>query len=149
PSRLAGVRVTCLCAGATTAEALDAMLAGTDFRHLVVNGQILIEHEAPEAAVPPARAMPPLGWLDPPIVSRSSSSTMLGGGAPAARVGTITGRVYESASQRPLAGAQVFVGAAGLGVLSNADGRYILINVPDGAVTVTVQMIGFQSAEQT
>ena len=36
-----------------------------------------------------------------------------------------------------------------LGTLSNAAGRYLLLNVPVGQVTVRVELVGYRAAEQT
>ncbi len=63
--------------------------------------------------------------------------------------GTVTGSVIEQATTRPLPGAQVVIGNTGLGALTDARGRYQILNVPAGQQTVQVQIIGFGDASQT
>ena len=62
--------------------------------------------------------------------------------------GAVAGRVRDAASQRPLADAQVSIPGTGLGALSNAQGAFVIRNVPPGQVTVRVQILGFGSQEQ-
>jgi hypothetical protein len=59
--------------------------------------------------------------------------------------GTITGRVTEGRSLRPLPGAQVSIPGSGIGALANNEGRFLLVNVPVGAHDVKVEIIGFGS----
>ncbi|MEJ2539410.1 MAG: SusC/RagA family TonB-linked outer membrane protein [Gemmatimonadota bacterium] len=68
-------------------------------------------------------------------------------GASAQDTGSITGSVVDAASQRPLQDAQVSVPGTGRGTLTNAQGRYLLTNVPVGTVTVRVDLIGYGGAE--
>ena len=72
-------------------------------------------------------------------------------GAPglSAQTSTITGRVTETGTGEPLASAQVFIVELDLGALTQANGRYLLLNVPVGTHTVTVQRIGFREATAT
>src|SRR5688572_7523988 len=63
--------------------------------------------------------------------------------------GTITGRVVQSSTLRPLAGAQVSIPGSGIGALANNDGRFLLVNVPVGQRVVRVEIIGFGQQEQT
>lgn len=67
----------------------------------------------------------------------------------AAQQGAVTGRVTAAGNQQPVEGAQVFVAGTEIGGLTGADGRYRLEQVPEGQVTVRVQMIGYETAEQT
>ncbi len=62
-------------------------------------------------------------------------------------VGTIVGRVTNAQSGAPLSGAQISVGSAGMGGLSNAEGRFLFANVPAGQVTVRVQLIGYSTGQ--
>jgi TonB-dependent starch-binding outer membrane protein SusC len=62
--------------------------------------------------------------------------------------GTISGQVTD-ANRRPLANAQVFVVGTQLRALANADGRYTIANVPDGAHTVRAMLIGFAPQAKT
>jgi TonB-dependent starch-binding outer membrane protein SusC len=66
-----------------------------------------------------------------------------------AQTGSITGRVTDAGSGRPLLDAQVTVPGAGVGALSNANGMYVIRNVPVGQTTVRVDLIGYASAQQS
>ncbi len=55
--------------------------------------------------------------------------------------GTVTGRVLDQASQRPLQGASVMVG--GRTAQTQADGRYLITGVPAGRDTLRARMIGY------
>lgn len=69
--------------------------------------------------------------------------------AVAAQTGAVTGVVVDAASGRPLLDAQISVPGSGLGVLTNASGRYTIRNVPVGQVTVRVDLIGYSSGQST
>jgi TonB-linked SusC/RagA family outer membrane protein len=58
--------------------------------------------------------------------------------------GTVTGRVVDAASQRPVAGANVRVAGSPIGVQSDEEGRFTLRNVPQGARTIQATRIGYQ-----
>ena len=78
-------------------------------------------------------------------------SSLLGFIQPApvdAQVGQIVGQVVDAATLRPLAGVQVFIGGSGFGALTRADGRYLILNVPVGAHTVTAERIGMETETQ-
>src|SRR5688500_787358 len=57
----------------------------------------------------------------------------------------ITGRITEGQSGQPVAAVQVFIAGSGIGALSQANGRYLLLNVPPGTHTLTAERIGFGS----
>jgi TonB-dependent starch-binding outer membrane protein SusC len=63
--------------------------------------------------------------------------------------GSITGQVVDQATQRPLQGAQVSVAGTNLGTITNAQGRFLIPNVPTGTREVRVSLIGYQAAPQT
>ena len=63
-------------------------------------------------------------------------------------VGSLTGLVTDAGSGRPLSAAQVFIDGTGLGGLTNASGRYLIINVPAGTHTLRVELIGYTAAAQ-
>jgi TonB-dependent SusC/RagA subfamily outer membrane receptor len=71
------------------------------------------------------------------------------GGLEAQETGTITGRVIDAQSMQPLASAQVAIPGLGIGVLTQQNGRFILLNVPAGTQTVTVQRIGYRTLSET
>jgi len=62
----------------------------------------------------------------------------------AQETGTITGRVTDAVTAQPLASAQVTIPELQIGVLTQQNGRFILLNVPAGTHTVTVQRIGYR-----
>ena len=74
---------------------------------------------------------------------------VLAGQAAAQQVGTITGTVIDSGTQQPIAGAQVYLPGSRLGALSNAQGRFLIVNVPVGSHEVRAELIGRTTASQT
>jgi TonB-dependent SusC/RagA subfamily outer membrane receptor len=78
-----------------------------------------------------------------------AAALLLGAAAPLfAQAGTISGRVTDAASQRPLAGAQVQVTGATRSAVTNADGDYTL-TVGPGSVTVRASTLGYSSQSRT
>ena len=80
----------------------------------------------------------------------SASSRVIAQGASA----QIEGRVYDGATNRPIEGAQVYVGTRGIGAVTNAQGMYRIPPVPLAAaarmnVDVKVRMLGFNQASKT
>ena len=55
--------------------------------------------------------------------------------------GTIRGRVTDSTTQQPLSGATITVGNRG--VLTQADGHYLITGVPSGTDSVRARMLGY------
>jgi len=72
-------------------------------------------------------------------------------GAPglSAQGGTITGRVTDSGTGEPISSAQIFIAELDLGALTQANGNYLLLNVPAGTRTLAVQRIGFRESTAT
>ena len=68
--------------------------------------------------------------------------------ASAQETGRITGQVTSAQNMRPLDGAQVSIEGTGIGGLANAQGRFLLLNVPAGSYSVRVTMIGYGTARQ-
>lgn len=66
----------------------------------------------------------------------------------AQETGIIQGTVTDAETARPVAGAQVQVVGTGLGATTNANGDFLLRNVPPGERTVRVTFIGYQTAEE-
>jgi TonB-dependent SusC/RagA subfamily outer membrane receptor len=86
------------------------------------------------------------------FVSAAVAGAALLGAAPgliAQGTGTIQGEVREAGSNRPLGTVQVFAPESGRGTLTNASGRFILLNVPPGQVRVEVRGVGYAPANQT
>ncbi|MEP6491673.1 MAG: SusC/RagA family TonB-linked outer membrane protein [bacterium] len=69
------------------------------------------------------------------------------GQQPTGAVGTVVGQVLIVESRAPLQGAQVTVLGTTLRASANAEGRYVIRNVPAGSQTVRVQMLGFAPNE--
>jgi TonB-linked SusC/RagA family outer membrane protein len=65
-----------------------------------------------------------------------------------AQTGSIAGRVIDAQSGQTIPAAQVFIADLDLGVLSQQNGSYILLNVPAGQRSVTVQRIGYATLAQ-
>ena len=63
--------------------------------------------------------------------------------------GSITGQVIDATTSRPLVGAQIYIPGTGIGGLSNAEGRYLLTNVPPGEHVVRVELLGYGRSDQT
>lgn len=68
--------------------------------------------------------------------------------AQAGGTGTIVGTVIDGTTAQPLAGATVNVEGTSVSSLTEANGRFILVNVPAGARAVQVRMIGFGAQSQ-
>lgn len=64
------------------------------------------------------------------------------------RTGRVTGVVTDANNQRPIPGVNVVLAGTGRGVLSGENGRYLLMNVPEGTYTVQAISIGYQTREQ-
>ena len=63
----------------------------------------------------------------------------------AAKTGKITGQIMDQGSNEPLAGANIVLQGTGMGAAADLDGFFIILNVPPGAYTVEVSMIGYAS----
>ena len=66
-----------------------------------------------------------------------------------ATTGTITGIITDEVSEQPIEGAQVSVVGETVGTLTNADGRYVLLNVPAGEHEIRVVLPGFAQQSHT
>jgi hypothetical protein len=73
----------------------------------------------------------------------------LAGALSAQTQGKIEGRVFDAATNQPLAGAQVVVVGTGYGNITNSDGYYFINNVPAGVHDIRAQYIGYQTATVT
>jgi TonB-linked SusC/RagA family outer membrane protein len=59
--------------------------------------------------------------------------------------GNIVGTVRDAENGQPLESVQVFIQGTGVGALTNAAGRFLLVNVPFGEVTVRAELVGFRA----
>jgi len=71
------------------------------------------------------------------------SALSVGSLAAQQNTGRIIGRVVDAASAQPLAGVQVVVNDGVVGTLSDLNGRFVLVDVPAGTVSVTAQSLGY------
>ncbi|MGH7127855.1 MAG: carboxypeptidase-like regulatory domain-containing protein, partial [Planctomycetaceae bacterium] len=62
--------------------------------------------------------------------------------------GSVRGRVTQAGAVRPLVDVQVYVPGTGRGVLTDAEGNFLIENVPAGEHVVRAELIGFEAAEQ-
>ena len=76
-------------------------------------------------------------------------SSLVGAPGLSAQAGTVTGRVTDTGNGEPIVSAQIFIIDLNLGVLTQANGNYLLLNVPAGTHTLTVQRLGFREATAT
>jgi TonB-dependent SusC/RagA subfamily outer membrane receptor len=88
-----------------------------------------------------------------PCAFRSLLAALLIGAVPtgtleAQETGTVTGRVTDARSLGPVSAAQVYISELSIGVASRDDGRFILVGVPAGTHTVTVQRLGYRATTQ-
>ena len=65
-----------------------------------------------------------------------------------ATTGTVRGIITDSISQRPVVGARVAVEGTALGAVTNADGAYMLANVPTGSQGLRATSIGYSATRQ-
>jgi TonB-dependent SusC/RagA subfamily outer membrane receptor len=65
-----------------------------------------------------------------------------------AQTGSIVGRVTDEQTGQLIAAAQVFIADLDLGTLTQQNGGYLLLNVPPGEHTVTVERIGYRAGSQ-
>ena len=60
--------------------------------------------------------------------------------------GQVVGQVVDQATLRPLGEVQVYIPGTGLGALTRADGRFLILNVPVGTHSITAERIGLRSS---
>ncbi len=85
------------------------------------------------------------------LLASAAALWVAGMPAPAAAqaTGTLTGTVVDATSGRSLESAQVYISALNQGALTNAQGRFIMLNqVPAGTHEVSVELIGYTSVTQ-
>ena len=71
------------------------------------------------------------------------------GASAQATSGTLTGRVTDAGSMRPLEAVAVAIEGTSFGVLTNASGGYIILSVPPGEYTVRATRVGYREGEAT
>ncbi|MFW6078456.1 MAG: TonB-dependent receptor plug domain-containing protein, partial [Gemmatimonadota bacterium] len=90
-------------------------------------------------------------WTRAALVAALAALPLLPATAPvqAQETGRITGLVTVVNTDRPLAGAQVFIPGTAFGTITSSEGRYLLPNVPVGTHTVSVRLVGYAEVERT
>src|SRR5690606_15698935 len=102
--------------------------------------------------IPPTGVYPMTLRRQASILSVCAAIALTPSAAPLAaqqQTGRIQGTVTDAATQRPLAGVQISVQGTGIGLITNDQGRYLLLNVPAGQHVVRATTIGYGSAQQT
>ncbi len=82
-------------------------------------------------------------WVVPPAILLLALAAP--GVLQAQTTGTVTGQITDAQSGAPLGQVQVYLEGAGLGSLSNAQGRFTLANVPAGNYTIRAERLGYQA----
>lgn len=92
-----------------------------------------------------------IGWLSrfPHLLASAALFAALSADpASGQSTGTIDGTVVDAADGQPIAAAQVFIEALGLGVVTDADGRYSIPDVPAGSHELSAQIVGYLTATE-
>ncbi len=149
PSLLPGEHlVNCDCEAITVREALDRLLAGTGLRYTLLGKQVIVE-QGPHLEQMKVQ----LAAVDLiPTTPRTLEGGVNGGVVrmlPQQEPGNIQGSVVDVTNQRPLQNAQVFLPGLERGVLTDARGRFLLLNIPAGEHQIRVDLIGYAAAERT
>jgi len=152
PNFIPALEVGCDCTTMSLREALSQLLRGTDLGYTSVGPQIVV---APlETRSGPTLQPPPDAGLlaSSSVLPRPHRPSLAVYSTPArSRLvleGSITGRVVDAGTLQPLAAAQVYIPDLGIGVLTGADGRYLLSEVPDGVHSVRAERLGYRSVDQ-
>ena len=67
----------------------------------------------------------------------------------AGTTGKISGKVVDSKTNEPIPFATVVVAGTSLGASSDAEGKYVILNVPPGTYSITAGSIGYQGQKYT
>lgn len=84
------------------------------------------------------------GWWGVTVAVLVLWAAVVAGPACAGTTGKISGRVLDPGKQ-PLAGANIAIPAARTGAVSDADGRFTILNLPPGEYEVRVSLIGYRN----
>ena len=68
--------------------------------------------------------------------------------AVAGTTGKITGIIVDKKTHEPLAGANVQIEGSSLGAASDADGYFVIVNVPVGTYVVSASMLGYRTVRK-
>ena len=88
-------------------------------------------------------------WSKTICLAVGASLLLLAHAAPvtAQERGIVTGVVMDAGSDQTLESAQVFIPSLALGALTNAQGRFLMMNVPVGTHTIRVELIGYTAQD--
>jgi TonB-linked SusC/RagA family outer membrane protein len=145
-------RVTCHCTTVTVGQALDTILAGTNFTYAELGRRVIIQ---------PARSQ----GLDDDVLlhavtladrSPTTGPTLIGDvGAVGVReagqevAGKVSGTVTDAATGFPLPNVQVGIRSIGVGAMTNDQGEYTIENVPAGSYTIVARIIGYREMQRS
>ena len=76
------------------------------------------------------------------LILTAGAATLLAG-----TTGKIAGRVMDATTGDPLIGANVVIKGTPLGASSDLNGNFVVLNIPPGAYTVTVSIIGYRTVQ--
>jgi TonB-linked SusC/RagA family outer membrane protein len=82
------------------------------------------------------------------LASMAGLLALFGAGATpvaAQQAGTVQGLILDQASNRPLPGAEVHIQGTELRMITNEQGRYLIMNVPAGTHTLRVELLGYNT----
>lgn len=65
----------------------------------------------------------------------------------AAQTGTVTGAITDASNGAGIQSVQVYLVDTGLGTLSNASGRFLILNVPAGSYTLRAERLGYATQD--
>lgn len=65
----------------------------------------------------------------------------------AAQTGTVTGTITDASNGAGIQSVQVYLVDTGLGTLSNANGRFLILNVPAGSYTLRAERLGYSTQD--
>jgi TonB-linked SusC/RagA family outer membrane protein len=82
------------------------------------------------------------------LAAATVAALLVPGDGLAQQVGTVTGTVINAGTGQPVPSVQVHIPALQMGVLTSAQGRFTLANVPVGRHEVRAEVIGYQTVTQ-
>lgn len=94
---------------------------------------------------------PPMSTLGKRVALAAAALGLWSGGAAQGQqpTGTVIGRVTDAVTSRPVPSAQVFIPGTLRGSLTNAEGRYSIVQVPTGQHVVRVTILGYAEVVRT
>lgn len=135
PSRLAKEdKVDCDCIHLNVREALDRILASTEFEYLELGNQIVIVERVARRTLEG--------------VKRPAAQLAEGSGSVSAQQGVVEGTVVNARTLGPVSSALVSVPSLGRSTLTDSRGSFRLEGLSGQTVTLEVQMLGYQLLTQ-